>query len=300
MDLDLEVRLAAFDWLKDQVEIHGDVLPRDLLQKGFQFRGNRVPLVSPQGIFKPKIMDMPLSITTTPESPYEDSFTKDSFLHYRYRGTDPSHRDNVGLREAFHRQKPLVYFHGIVPGRYLAIWPVLIIGDDPSNLAFTIAVEDLASIELEADELRIVSENQNTRRAYITATTKVRLHQRSFREKVLEAYRSQCAFCRLRHRELLDAAHIIPDYEPESRPAVDNGLSLCKLHHATFDSFIVGVSPDYVIKVRRDILEEIDGPILQHGIQELEGVRIFLPQRRVDWPDKDALDWKYQRFLIAA
>ena len=29
-----------------------------------------------------------------------------------------------------------------------------------------------------------------------------------FREKVLAAYHSQCAFCRLRHRELLDAAQL--------------------------------------------------------------------------------------------
>ena len=26
---------------------------------------------------------------------------------------------------------PLIYFHGIVPGRYLASWPVFIVGDDP-------------------------------------------------------------------------------------------------------------------------------------------------------------------------
>ena len=32
MDPDLEVRLAAFNWLRDQMEIHGDVLPRELLQ----------------------------------------------------------------------------------------------------------------------------------------------------------------------------------------------------------------------------------------------------------------------------
>lgn len=293
MNFDLEVRTASFNWLQEQVEIHGDVLPRALLQEGFQFRGGtRVPLVSPQGIFKPKIMDLPLSITTTPNSPYEDSYSEDGFLLYKYRGTDPSHPDNVGLRQTMSLQKPLVYFHGIVPGRYLAIWPIFIIRDDPSNLTFTIAVEDLATVELEMEDTAVEG-----RRAYLTATTRIRLHQRSFREKVLQAYRSECAFCRLRHRELLDAAHIIPDHEPHSRPTVDNGLSLCKLHHAAFDSFILGVSPDYVISVRKDVLEESDGPVLQHGLQQLDGSKLILPRKKTDWPDRDSLDWKYQRFL---
>ena len=221
-------------------------------------------------------------------------------LTYRYRGTDPNHRDNAGLREVFRKQRPLIYFFGVVPSRYLAVWPVFIIHDDPGRLAFTIAVDERASIKHLEDDLPLIAENQASRRAYITSTIKVRLHQRSFREKVLQAYRSQCAFCRLRHRKLLDAAHIIPDHEPESRPDVDNGLALCKLHHAAFDRFILGVSPDYVIRVRWDILQETDGPILEHGIQELDGASITLPRRRADWPNKDALDWKYQRYLKAA
>ena len=37
-----------------------------LLQQGFEFQGQRIPLVAPQGIFKPKILELPISITTTP------------------------------------------------------------------------------------------------------------------------------------------------------------------------------------------------------------------------------------------
>jgi putative restriction endonuclease len=49
---DLRVRLAAFEWLKEQVELHGDVLPRSLLEQGFLFEGQRVPMLGPQGIEK--------------------------------------------------------------------------------------------------------------------------------------------------------------------------------------------------------------------------------------------------------
>ena len=56
-----------------------------------------------------------------------------------------------------------------------------------------------------------------------------------------------------RKEELLEAAHIIPDVEPDGEPIVKNGISLCKFHHAAFDRLLQGVRPDYVIEVREDI-----------------------------------------------
>ena len=54
-----------------------------------------VPLVGPQGIFKPRVLDeAPLSATTAPNGPYDDSFDPDGLLRYRYRGTDPNHHVN--------------------------------------------------------------------------------------------------------------------------------------------------------------------------------------------------------------
>ena len=74
-DIDQRVRIAAFNWLDEQVGIHGDVLLRSILAQGFEFEGQRVPLVAPQGIFKLKLLpQFPLSIATTPEGPYDDSF----------------------------------------------------------------------------------------------------------------------------------------------------------------------------------------------------------------------------------
>ncbi|MBK7450771.1 MAG: hypothetical protein IPJ47_15695 [Anaerolineales bacterium] len=43
---------------------------------------------------------------------------------------------------------------------------------------------------------------------------------------------------------------------PEGKSTIENGLSLCKLHHSAYDAFIIGVTPDYIIQVRADILEE--------------------------------------------
>lgn len=292
MNLDKQVRLAAFNWLTEQVEKDGDVLQRSKLAKGFEFKGTRIPLVSPQGIFKPKQLELPLSITTTTKGPYEDVIG-DDFLHYKYRGTDPRHRDNVGLRRCMEKDLPLVYFHGIIPGKYLAIWPVYIIGDDPQSLTFKVAADEQYEVKEEQEK---AADSDIYRRAYITSTVKRRLHQRGFRERVIAAYQSQCAFCQLKHAELLDAAHIIPDNEDEGVPSVNNGLALCKIHHAAFDQHIIGVSPDYHIKVKEDVLREKDGPMLKHGIQELQDQKLILPKSEKAWPAQELLDKRYERF----
>ncbi len=65
-DHDLPARLAAFDFLEEQTQRHGDALPRATLEKGFVHDGRRIPLLGPQGIFKPATMELPLSLTTAP------------------------------------------------------------------------------------------------------------------------------------------------------------------------------------------------------------------------------------------
>jgi putative restriction endonuclease len=301
---DALIRHAVFDWLAAQVDLHGDVLPRAVLQQGLNYQGKRVPLVGPKGIFKPALVgDAPLSITTSPNSPYDDAFGKDQLLRYRYRGTDPEHPDNVGLRHAMLQRIPLVYFHGVMPGKYVAVWPVYIVGDNPGQLTFTVAMDDALSVDMW--ERRLAGElvpdpASEVRRGYITSALRVRLHQRAFRERVLAAYHSQCALCRLRHEELLDAAHIIPDSEPEGEPIVPNGLSLCKLHHAAFDRLFIGIRPDYLVEVRHDLLEESDGPMLQHGLKELHHRKIILPGSLAMRPDPERLSQRYELFRILA
>ncbi|MFQ5557209.1 MAG: HNH endonuclease, partial [Acidimicrobiales bacterium] len=98
--------------------------------------------------------------------------------------------------------------------------------------------------------------------------TRQRLDQATFRVKVLTAYRTTCAMCRLRHGEFLDAAHIVPHAE-QGPSTVTNGLALCKIHHAAYDRDIVGVRPDRVIRLRNDLLDETDGPMLRDGLQGL-------------------------------
>ncbi|MHB1670896.1 MAG: HNH endonuclease [Acidiferrobacter sp.] len=295
---DAGVRKAAFDWLANEARWRDDVLPREILAQGFLYEGQRVPLVGPQGIFKTRLLNLPLSITTIPNGPYDDGFSEEGRLSYRYRGNDPRHGDNVGLRTAMHQRIPLIYFHRIVPGKYLAAWPVFIVDDDPSRHTFTVEVDDahLANWSGESQEAVISDGVAQARRSYITTTVRQRIHQRAFRERVLRAYREQCAFCRLRHEELLDAAHIIPDGEPDGEPVVTNGLALCKLHHAAFDRQFLAIRPDYVIEVRCDILREEDGPMLLHGLKGMHETRITVPRSTHDHPNREFLERRYEQF----
>jgi len=74
------VRLRAFQFLDEQERTCGDALPKTVLQRGFVFEGVCVPLVGPQGIFKPALLpEVPLTISTAPvvegkERPYDDEW----------------------------------------------------------------------------------------------------------------------------------------------------------------------------------------------------------------------------------
>ncbi len=293
--MDDKIRLAAFDWLDKQILVYGDVLPREILANGFHFNGERITLVGPQGIWKPKSMIYPLSITTITGGIYDDINSKDGFLKYKYRGQDPNHPDNKGLRRLITLRKPLIYFLSIVKGKYLTTWPVYIINDNIKDLVFTVAVDDAKTVG--AGYKQVSEDAALYRRSYLTSIIQTRVHQRSFRERVLFAYQNHCALCNLKHIELLDAAHIIDDKDDMGDPIVSNGIALCKIHHSAFDNNFIGINPDYTIKIRQDLLDEIDGPMLKYGIQALNNAKLILPTNRINWPDKERLEIRFSNFL---
>lgn len=138
------------------------------------------------------------------------------------------------------------------------------------------------------------------RRRYVTRLVQQRLHQEAFRLLVPATYHAHCAVCRLRHEELLEAAHILPDGHPQGLPVVPNGVALCKLHHAAFDAHILGICPDYQVEIRLDVLEESDGPMLRHGLQGFHGGSIWTPRRPLLKPNREFLEERYALFRRAS
>jgi len=192
------------------------------------------------------------------------------------------------------RELPLAWFYGLAPGVFHAIFPVYLVAEEPELDQFVLALTD--------DQRRIQpgAQVEEYLRRYLMAETRRRLHQPVFAGQVMLAYAERCAVCALNHRPLLDAAHIIPDSDPDGAPVVTNGLALCKIHHAAYDRDILGIRPDHVVQIHRRLLAEVDGPMLRHGLQEHHGRRLMrLPSRLADRPDASRLARRFARFLAA-
>ena len=302
LDLDYQLRLALFDHIGRLAESGGGHVTASELNAGLIFQGERVPIWNQQkGIFRPALLrefGAALTIQTAFDGPYDDhdDAARDRLV-YRYRGTDPGHPDNVALRRAMALRRPLLYLIAVQPGVYYPVFPCYIVADRPDDLAVELMADAIGSDIVRAGEEEPLA-NAGLK-AYATRTVKQRLHQGRFRFAVLRAYGRQCAMCRLRHTPLLDAAHILPDRDERSLPEVPNGLALCRIHHGAYDIGIIGVAPSYRIHVRPDVLEEHDGPMLRHGLQDMEGGLIQVPKRAELKPNRDYLAERFDRFRAA-
>jgi len=301
LDRDHQLRLAGFQAVRALAAVRGELTAHDL-KAGFEYEGERIPLVNPQrGIFKPQQMRHLLSIRTVfPRSGarvwYDDQrqvhqqiYKGDEAVDYAFMGKDPDAADNRWLREAMEDRVPAIYFLGVAPGLYQAIVPAYLVGWDPRALKARVAfgVEGAASLEFPATGVE---------RRYALRQVKQRLHQASFREAVISAYHGRCAVSGLHEQRLLDAAHIIADVnEPLGQAIVPNGIPLSKIHHAAFDAHLIGIDPDFRIHVAKRLLKQDDGELLEI-LKHLHGNRIFLPSRGKDKPDRERLALRFDEF----
>jgi len=71
------------------------------------------------------------------------------------------------------------------------------------------------------------------------------------------------------------------------------------VEHAAFDAYILGIRPDHVIEIRDDILREVDGPMLRHGLQAIAGALLQLPRDPRQHRNRDFLGERYELFRKA-
>lgn len=296
VERELAVRLAAQAWLDGERARGRETWTRPELAD-FHYLGERIALMDPQrGIRKPAGMVAALSIRTVYRAPgetrpYDDGTGPDGLLRYMWRGEDPDHPENRALREAMRRELPLIWFLGFAPGRYTALYPVYLRSEEPRLRRFVVALD-------EEQRHAPVGDIGEAARRYAERVTWQRLHQPVFRAGVMRAYETHCAVCALGHAPLLDAAHITPDAALRGEPVTSNGLALCKIHHAAFDANILGIRPNLTVHIRADVLHEVDGPMLRHGLQEHhDRALLVVPRSRRDQPDQDRLAERYESFL---
>jgi putative restriction endonuclease len=289
--VELHLRRLIFERLSDLRADRGVVTRAQLeaLQVGNETR--RI-IDQSRGIWNPKDLEATLSVVSNPSGPYSDADVGESLFAYDYRkgSTDG---DNLKLRRAYELGLPIILLRKIQPSLYVPVFPAYVIADDMANRQFLIALDEgLRSV---VDPLHLGP----IEREYAHRAMKQRLHQPEFRGRIMFAYEQRCTVCRLGHGKLLDAAHIIGDDKPHGIPVVANGLSLCKIHHAAYDTNLLGISPDYVVRIKGDLMREVDGPMLQHGLKEMDGLSINLPPHAADRPSRDRLAERFDEFSAA-
>lgn len=300
-------REAVFAWIRAR-QLHTPFFTRDDLSQ-FEYQGQTHRLIGPfTGIWKIKALsDSAIAFSTkyVPDGrkrPYEDGEGPDGLQRYKWRKTDPNQSDNRALRRAMDRHLPLLWLVGIgyVPGTetqlFDARFPVYLIGEEPSEHQFVVALEEDQKILPSTEPVAV----QEIVKRYNERIVKARYHQPLFRARVIHAYEERCAVCRLPFTELLEAAHIRPDSQGGSAK-ISNGMSLCKIHHGAYDADIIGISPDYKIHVKESVLATFDGPTLQHSIKEMDGESLRqIPIETSSKPDQELLGERFEKFLRAS
>jgi len=288
LTLEQALRQQIFDALAEVVAAKG-VVTRDQLS-AFPVLGQPRRLIDQsRGIWNPRDLAASLAVVSSPDGPYADAEVEGGLFRYDYR-TGSVGGDNTKLRAAYELELPIILLRKIENGVYVPIFPVYVVGDDVAARQFVLAVDESLRFLSHAGQHSIAE------RRYAERIARFRLHQAEFRGRVLRAYQTQCAVCSLRHGRLLDAAHIIGDRAEGGDPVVPNGLSMCKIHHAAFDGNLLGISPDYTVHIDDDLLHETDGPMLRHGLQEMNGRILLLPARRRERPDPERLAARWAEF----
>jgi putative restriction endonuclease len=261
----------------------------------FNYAGQKIRLIDLQGgIWNPgaswKVSDdlrATLSINTTNSGKYEDREFPGGLWKYDYQSGGTAGK-NTKMRKAMELQLPVIWFVQQNSGRYIP-YRVFIINDFP-NEGYCLMSPDHSLAAASRSESLI-------ERKYAERIMKQRLHQPAFRARVISAYETKCAICRLGHGRLLDAAHIVPDSDENSSTSVTNGLSLCKIHHTAYDINIIGIDSNYTVHIQKDVLSESDGPMLEHGIKEMNLVKLWIPRSPKEQPDPEMLDLRFNDFL---
>ena len=292
LERDAQVRAAAIAYVAEKTREFG-VITRDQLES-FTFEGEQIKLIDQsRGIRNPKQLPATLTILTNPAGPYDDFVGEDGFPRYMIDSSaDWAESVNRKLHEAYVLGVPLIWLQKVRSGVFVATAPVYLDAPEPEAGHYSVALDEaLLSAHRSATPLEA---------AYATRVVKQRLHQPAFRARVMHAYRERCAVCSLQRHKLLDAAHITADSDARGTPETSNGLALCKIHHAAFDSNVIGIRPDLVVQVSAEVLADKDGPMLTHGLQAFHGRRLMVvPASRRERPDADRLEERFQQFFAA-
>ena len=119
-----------------------------------------------------------------------------------------------------------------------------------------------------------------------------------FRQAIMRIYDYTCAVCQLYvltldGKSVTEAAHIIP-FNISGNNDVRNGISLCRLHHWSFDRGLISVDRNYKVIISEFMLER--GPT-EWLLTTMRGKSILLPEHNELYPAQEALAWHREEVL---
>jgi len=287
-------RESLFNKVIELANAHDGMLSRQELSE-FVYQEEVVRLIDPQGgIWNPgaswtasPALSATLSINTTLSGIYDDQEVADGLWRYDYQSGGVEGK-NTKLRKAWELQLPIIWFRQQEIGRRYVPYLVYVVDDFP-ELGYCLISPDL-SLSL------AIKTGDEIQKRYALREMKQRLHQPAFRARVLSAYGVRCAVCNLQMGALLEGAHITPDSDPNSSTKVNNGISLCTIHHSAYDAALLGIDTDFSIHIRADVMQESDGPMLKYGLQEMHRKDLILPSQQDHWPDLSRLSHRFHEF----
>lgn len=143
-------------------------------------------------------------------------------------------------------------------------------------------LENLNSIHLLSDLelMRLVEKSDSlnnnnadgkldTSKGKLTITHARQKRDPKFREKVYDAYNNKCAMCGI-GLELIEAAHIVPHSHKKGTDNIDNGMSLCTLHHKAYDRSLIYFDEELNILINENKIEYLEKVGLDSGIRKFE------------------------------
>lgn len=107
----------------------------------------------------------------------------------------------------------------------------------------------------------------------------------NFCDQVLNAYAHRCAITRMQLR-LVEAAHILPVAAPNSIDDVRNGIAMSPTYHRAFDSGLIYVDSNYVMKINPKKEAQLRRLNLTAGLHQFKSSlgKIHLPPDKRQWP----------------
>jgi putative restriction endonuclease len=128
------------------------------------------------------------------------------------------------------------------------------------------------------------------------AQVKVRVNQSFFRSMIMASYNFTCCITGLQQPELLIAGHIKPWHaDKKNRLNPQNGIAINALHDKAFETGLLTITPDYIIKISSQLMQKQSEPSIAKYFIPYHNQKINEPNRFL--PNREFFEWHNKMIL---